>query len=106
MHHDIDAELTPDERIDAPVAELRATVASELREQVLQLSLSSYETLVLDLLRGLGYDASDSDVEFELDAENSSISGVISLDRLGFEKMYVRALQQQQPVGQPELQRF
>lgn len=78
---------SPEERLEHALAEIRESVATDLLERILQAAPDFFETLVLDLLHALGY-------------------GIISLDRLGLEKVYVQAKRWQNNVGRPELQAF
>ncbi|MGH9323155.1 MAG: restriction endonuclease [Vicinamibacteria bacterium] len=99
-------ELTPDERIDAAVQELSTAVAAELLEHVLRMPPTFFEGLVLELLHALGYGATEDDLQRVGGAGDGGIDGIISLDRLGFEKIYVQAKRWQNPVGRPEIQAF
>jgi restriction system protein len=99
-------ELTPDERIDAAVHELCTAVASELLDQILRMPPAFFESLVLDLPHALGYGASQDDLQRVGGSADGGIDGIISLDRLGFEKIYVQAKRWQGSVGRPEIQAF
>ncbi|MCP1206766.1 restriction endonuclease [Pantoea sp. B550] len=85
------AKSSPDDRLDQALKELRDAVADELLENLLQVSPARFEVIVLDVLHRLGY---------------GSIDGIISLDKLGLEKVYVQAKRWQNTVGRPELQAF
>ncbi len=61
---------------------------------------------MLDLLRAMGYGASRSDIQRVGKSGDGGIDGVISLDRLGLESVYVQAKQWQNTVGRPEVQGF
>lgn len=65
-----------------------------------------FQGLVLDLLHALGYGTSEEDLQGVGAAGDGGIDGIISLDRLGFEKVYVQAKRWQKPVGRPEIQAF
>ncbi len=99
-------ELTPDERIDAAVQELNRAVAVELLDTILKMPPMFFESLVLDLLRALGYGTTDDDLQRVGGSGDGGIDGIISLDRLGFEKIYVQAKRWQHSVGRPEIQAF
>src|SRR3546814_10346994 len=62
--------------------------------------------MLLDLLHRLGDGASRHDVLRVGGAGDGGIDGVISLDKLGLEKVYVQAKRWQSTVGRPELQAF
>ncbi len=97
---------SPDDRLEAAIAEMRRTVAVELLEVLAQVPPASFETIVLDLLHRMGYGASRADLQRVGKAGDGGIDGVISLDRLGLEKVYVQAKRWQSPVGRPEVQGF
>jgi restriction system protein len=96
----------PDERIDAALKELHDVVATDLLERILSAPPAFFEKLVLDLLHALGYGNSADDLERVGGAGDGGIDGVISLDRLGFEKVYVQAKRWRNSVGRPEIQGF
>jgi restriction system protein len=98
--------LSPDERIDVAVEEIRSAVAAELLDSILRMPPTFFEDLVLDLLHALGYGTGEEDLQRVGAAGDGGIDGIISLDRLGFEKVYVQAKRWQEPVGRPEIQAF
>jgi restriction system protein len=61
---------------------------------------------VLDLLHRMGYGASRADLQRVGGSGDGGIDGVISLDKLGLEKVYVQAKRWQGTVGRPEVQSF
>lgn len=97
---------SPDDRLEEALAELRQTVASDLLETLLQVSPQRFETIVLDVLHRMGYGASRADLLRVGGVGDGGIDGVISLDRLGLEKVYVQAKRWQGSVGRPEVQGF
>lgn len=97
---------SPDDRLQTALAEIRASVSSELLDLLLQVSPKYFETVVLDLLHKLGYGTSRSDLQRVGGSGDGGIDGVISLDRLGLEKVYVQAKRWQGVVGRPEIQGF
>jgi restriction system protein len=97
---------SPDDRLDQALGELRATVARELLEALAAGSPKFFESVVLDLLHAMGYGASRSDLQRVGGSGDGGIDGIISLDRLGFEKVYVQAKRWQSSVGRPEIQGF
>lgn len=96
----------PDERIDAAMQEIQRVVAQDLLKRISDSPPVFFEELVLDLLHALGYGATEDDLERVGAAGDGGIDGVISLDRLGFEKVYVQAKRWQGSVGRPEVQGF
>ena len=98
--------VSPDDRLEAAVAELRATTRAELLETLSRVSPTFFETIVLDVLHKLGYGTSRGDLQRVGRSGDGGIDGVISLDRLGLEKVYVQAKRWQNSVGRPEVQGF
>ncbi len=97
---------SPDDRLEAAVSELRATTGTELLEVLSQVSPKFFETIVLDVLHKMGYGTSRSDLQRVGGSGDGGIDGVIALDRLGLEKVYVQAKRWQNSVGRPEVQGF
>lgn len=97
---------SPDERLGEALSELRRSVAGELLETLATVSPSFFESIVLDLLHKMGYGASRSDLQRVGGSGDGGIDGVISLDKLGLEKVYVQAKRWQSAVGRPEIQAF
>lgn len=97
---------SPDDRLGQALAELRQSAERELLELLAAVSPSFFETIVLDLLHKLGYGASRADLQRVGGTGDGGIDGIISLDRLGLEKVYVQAKRWQSNVGRPELQAF
>ena len=97
---------TPDDQLEQAVAELKASANSELRERLATVSPAFFEVVVLDVLHRLGYGASRSDLQRVGGSGDAGIDGVISLDKLGLEKVHVQAKRWQNAVGRPELQAF
>ncbi len=97
---------SPDDRLGEAITELRRAVAAELLESLSAVSPSFFETIVLDLLHRMGYGASHADLQRVGGSGDGGIDGVISLDKLGLEKVYVQAKRWQQTVGRPEVQAF
>lgn len=62
--------------------------------------------IVLDVLHRPGYGASRNDLQRVGGSGDAGIDGIISLDKLGLEKVYVQAKRWQNTVGRPELQAF
>jgi restriction system protein len=104
--HPSQGTASPDDRLEGALSELRQTVAAELLEMLAQVNPQYFETIVLDLLHRMGYGASREDLQRVGGVGDGGIDGVISLDRLGLEKVYVQAKRWQATVGRPEVQAF
>lgn len=100
------AVASPDDRLGLALTELRQSASAELLELLGAVSPSFFETIVLDLLHRMGYGANRSDLQRVGGSGDEGIDGIISLDRLGLEKVYVQAKRWQSTVGRPELQAF
>lgn len=97
---------SPDDQLESAVFELRQTVAAEVIEALSQVTPQHFETIVLDVLHRIGYGTNREDLQRVGRTGDGGIDGVISLDRLGLEKVYVQAKRWQSTVGRPEIQGF
>lgn len=97
---------SPTERIDRAVDEINQNVAEELLDLIGKSSPEFFENLVLDLLHRMGYGTSRADLRRVGGSGDGGIDGIISLDRLGLEKVYVQAKRWQGVVGRPAIQAF
>ncbi|MBD2810599.1 restriction endonuclease [Xenorhabdus sp. Vera] len=97
---------SPDDRLEQALKEIRDSVATELLENLLQVSPGRFEVIVLDVLHRLGYGGHRDDLQRVGGTGDGGIDGIISLDKLGLEKVYVQAKRWQSTVGRPELQAF
>lgn len=97
---------SPDDRLQEALDEIRESVSGELLELLGRVSPKYFEVVVLDVLHRLGYGTRRSDLQRVGGSGDGGIDGIISLDRLGLEKVYVQAKRWQQQVGRPEIQGF
>ena len=99
---------TPIEAIDRAISELNQSVANELMEFILALTPDQFEVLVLDVLLAMGYGASRRSLTRTGGSGDGGIDGIITLDRLGLEKVYIQAKRWApgNNVSRPELQGF
>jgi restriction system protein len=97
---------SPEERIDAAISELRESVARDLLELIGHAPPEFFEYLVLELLHAMGYGTNRSDLQRVGGPGDGGIDGIISLDRLGLEKVYVQAKRWKNTVGSPDIQGF
>jgi restriction system protein len=100
------ATISPDDRLEQALSELRQGVVAELLDLLSQVSPEYFETIVLDVLHKMGYGTSRADLLRVGRSGDGGIDGVISLDRLGLEKVYVQAKRWQSAVGRPDVQAF
>lgn len=97
---------SPDDRLADAVKEIRDAIAIDLLENLLQVSSNRFEVIVLDVLHKLGYGGHRDDLQRVGGTGDAGIDGIISLDKLGLERVYVQAKRWQTTVGRPELQAF
>ena len=100
------AVASPDDQLDMAITELRKSATTELLEILASVSPSFFERVVLDLLHGMRYGATRSDLQQVGGPGDAGIDGVISLDALGLEKVYVQAKRWQENISRPQLQSF
>jgi restriction system protein len=87
----------PDERIDKAVAEIEANLRDELLTRIFSIEPTSrralfFERLVLRLLVAMGYGIGLSDAASHLGGRgDGGVDGVIQLDALGLDRVYVQA---------------
>ena len=101
-------ELTPIEQIDHAFGLLNKELEDEILEHVKSLSPRAFEKLVVDLLIKMGYGDIDDNTEAVTNfSHDHGIDGIISADKLGFDKIYIQAKQYSSTkVGSPDLQAF
>lgn len=99
---------TPEELINANVAQLEAALAEDILERVRVLSPSAFEQLVVDVLLAMGYGGSEGRGMVTQVSNDGGIDGVIDQDALGLSKIYVQAKRygEKNSVGRPEVQSF
>lgn len=97
---------SPEERIDEATQELNESVSLELLEYIFNLSPDFFEQLVLDVLHSLGYGATRADLEKTGGVADGGIDGIITMDPLGLEKIYVQAKRWKGNISRPDIQSF
>ena len=101
-----DSVATPDDRLESAITELKEAAGEDLLETIGRMSPKFFENLVLDLLHAMGYGASRTDLQHVGRSGDGGIDGIISLDRLGLEKVFVQAKRWQNSVGPEAVQAF
>ena len=97
---------SPDDRLDAATAEIRASVASDVLELLRSVTPTFFEHVVLDVLHSLGYGTSRAALQRVGGSGDGGIDGIISLDKLGLEKVYVQAKRWQSTISPAQIQAF
>lgn len=99
--------LSPTETIDDIIAQMNASLASELLEQIKNQSPAFFEQLVLDLLVKMGYGGNREDAAMVTKiSHDGGIDGIIKEDRLGLDMIYIQAKRWENTVQKPEIQKF
>ncbi|GAA5532689.1 mrr restriction system protein [Deinococcus aluminii] len=99
--------LSPEEQLDVLHAALNSSLASDLLEQVMQLSPQQFEVLVVRLLVAMGYGGSTRDAGEALGKTgDNGIDGVVNQDPLGLDRVYLQAKRWQDNVGSGEIRNF
>lgn len=100
--------MSPRERLEAAYQDLNDQLASELLEQVRVVDPDFFEVLVLDLLHAMGYGVARSDLRQVGRTGDGGIDGIVHLDQLGLQKVYVQAKRWNggNSVGRSEIQAF
>ncbi len=102
-----EADVTPDERLDAAYKELRETLADDLLDRVRSSSPKFFEHLVVDLLVAMGYGGPHaSTAQVVGKSGDGGIDGVIPEDRLGLDMVYLQAKKWENAVGPDEIRKF
>lgn len=99
---------SPQERLEGAFGELQDQLAADLLTQVREVHPVFFEKLVLDLLHAMGYGVSRRDLKQVGQTGDGGIDGIVDLDKLGLQKVYVQAKRWQDgnTVGRPEIQAF
>lgn len=82
---------SPDDRIRDALTEIEESLRRDLLERILARDPEFFERLVLMLLKGMGYGTEERDIEHTGGTGDGGIDGVISLDQLGLDRVYIQA---------------
>ena len=100
---------TPEERIDAAFSQINAALRGEILVEVMRLSPSFFERLVVTLLEKMGYGGMLEGAGTVTQPSNDGgIDGILKEDKLGFSNIYIQAKRyaHDKTVGRPEIQTF
>lgn len=104
-----DTEKSPEEVLEDAYAELNTSLADDLMAEVMKLTPTDFERLVVRLLLAMGYGSGIDDAGYVTKASgDGGIDGLIKEDQLGFSSIYIQAKQwnPEQTVSRPEIQKF
>lgn len=101
-------DIDPEEKINIGYKEIKNTLKDDLREKLFELSPFKFEMFVLDLIKALGYGAKTGDIEHIGGAGDFGIDGIVHLDRLGLDKIYLQAKRYKldNKIASAEIQKF
>ena len=102
-------EQTPEENLDRAYQRIRKSLAAELLSNVIDLSPTFFERLVVELLVKMGYGGSIKDAGKAIGKSgDEGIDGTIKEDKLGLDIIYIQAKRWKKGnvVGRPELHKF
>jgi restriction system protein len=103
------SQQTPEESFEKAYQRIRKSLASELLNQVIELSPAFFERLVVELLVKMGYGGSIKDAGKAIGKSgDEGIDGTIKEDKLGLDIIYIQAKRWKpgNVVGRPEIQKF
>ena len=86
---------------------IREALASDVLARVKQCSPTFFEGLVVNLLVAMGYGGSRQDAGSTVGRSgDGGIDGIIKVDRLGLDVIYLQAKRWEGTGGRPEIQKF
>lgn len=106
---DSETDESPMEVLDAAFQQVTETLSGQLMDEVMKLSATGFEKLVVSLLLHMGYGNGITEAGMVTQSSNDGgIDGIIKEDQLGFSSIYIQAKQwaTDQTVGKPEIQKF
>ena len=96
-------DATPEEMMESADSQLREKLTGDLLDSVKAISPDGFEKLTLDLLKRIGY----GEPEHTGRPGDGGIDGIVYLDALGLERVYVQAKRLTNgSVGDPDMQKF
>lgn len=102
-----DTPISPDEALDAAVAQLTQRLRDEVLARVKQMPPQHFERLVVDLLLAMGYGFDESSGHVTRYSGDGGIDGLVHEDKLGLSSLYIQAKRYTAAsVGRPEVQQF
>jgi restriction system protein len=100
-------EQTPQERLEAAYATLRAALAKDVLNQLRGSPPDFFERVVVEVLVRMGYGGTRKDAGQAIGKSgDEGIDGIIKEDRLGLDIIYIQAKRWQNTVSRPEIQKF
>lgn len=100
---------SPMEILDSAYQQINAALASQIMDEVMKLSPSGFEKLVVQMLLSMGYgNGIEGAGTVTQQSNDGGIDGIIKEDQLGFSNIYIQAKQWSPDltVSKPEIQKF
>lgn len=100
--------ITPDDTFEESFRKINNSLADELLGEVVKLSPTAFEQMVIDLLSKMGYGAFENAGKTTAITGDEGIDGIIMEDKLGFDLIYIQAKRWDlsSTVGRPDVQNF
>lgn len=102
-------DLTPTEQLEQAFDNINRDLAEDLLQKVMEQTPRFFETLVVDLLKKMGYGGSfDDSTKVTPYVHDDGIDGIIYEDKLGLDKIYIQAKRYKSEItiGKPQIQQF
>ena len=99
-------QIPPLEQFETAHQKIRAALSEELLEKLYACSPKFFESIVVQLLRAMGYGGKFGEGHVTNYAKDGGIDGVINEDKLGLDVVCVQAKRWQGNVGRPTIQAF
>lgn len=103
-----DTKDTPDDTFEESFRKINKSLADDLLGEVVKLSPTAFEQMVIDLLSKMGYGAFENAGKTTSVTQDEGIDGIIMEDKLGFNLIYIQAKKWSldSTVGRPDIQNF
>lgn len=109
LREEEEKDLSPSELLDSAFEQIKSSLASDLMEEIMKLTPTQFEKLVVVLLLKMGYGDGIEKAGFVTQKSNDGgIDGIIKEDQLGFSNIYIQAKQwsSDTSIGRQEIQKF
>lgn len=105
---DSESNETPDDTFEEAFKKINDNLSDELLSEIIKLSPTAFEQLVMDLLQRMGYGTFENACQSTPVSGDEGIDGIIMEDKLGFNVIYIQAKKWdiERSVGRPEVQSF
>ncbi len=103
-----DIKDTPDDTFEESFRRINKSLADDLLGEVVKISPTAFEQMVIDLLSKMGYGSFENAGKTTAITGDAGIDGIIMEDKLGFNLIYIQAKKWSldSTVGRPDVQNF